>query len=60
MPSWANFIYTYIVLRLLTVHVKNINENYYSTLKYSEKYITFYEALMSNFKTVLLDIPQYS
>lgn len=33
---------------MLTVHVENINENYYSTIKYSEKYITFYEALMPN------------
>lgn len=29
-------------------------------LIYSEEYITFYEALVPNLKTVLLDIHQYS
>lgn len=41
---------------MLTVRVENTNENYYSTLKY----ITFYDALMANLKTVLLYIHQYS
>lgn len=60
MPWLTNIIYTYAVLIMLTVHVENIHENYYSTSKYSEKCITFYKALMPNLKTVLLDIHQYS